>query len=90
MFDKTPATEKFPNLHPQGALNRANTVLDSMRHLSLYIYVSLGNAHGITPSEKPLHKCSVCLKEQSYHVLAGMCISGQYVNPFMPVVPQTA
>ena len=26
MFDKTPATEKFPNLHPHGALNRANTV----------------------------------------------------------------
>ena len=27
MFDKTPATEKFPNLHPHGALNRANTVV---------------------------------------------------------------
>ena len=26
MFDKTPATEKFPNLHPHGALNQANTV----------------------------------------------------------------
>ena len=23
---KTPATEKFPNLHPHGAINRANTV----------------------------------------------------------------
>ena len=30
MFDKTPATEKFPNLHPHGALNQANTV---------YIYI---------------------------------------------------
>ena len=27
MFDKTPATEKFPNLHPHSALNRANTVI---------------------------------------------------------------
>ena len=27
MFDKTPATEKFPKLHPHSALNRANTVL---------------------------------------------------------------
>ena len=27
MFDKTPATEKFPNLHPHGALYRANMVL---------------------------------------------------------------
>ena len=26
MFDKTPATEKFPNLHMHGALNRTNTV----------------------------------------------------------------
>ena len=27
MFDKTPDSEKFPNLHPLGALNRANTVV---------------------------------------------------------------
>ena len=26
MFDKTPATEKFPSLHPHGALNQANMV----------------------------------------------------------------
>ena len=26
MFDKTPAAERFPNLHSHGALNRANTV----------------------------------------------------------------
>ena len=30
MFDKTPATEKFPNLHPHGALNRANTVYSTL------------------------------------------------------------
>ena len=27
MFDKTPATETFSNLHPYGALNQANTVI---------------------------------------------------------------
>ena len=27
MFDKTPATEKIPKLHPHGALNRAYTVI---------------------------------------------------------------
>ena len=26
MFDKTPATEKFTNFHPHGALNQENTV----------------------------------------------------------------
>ena len=26
MFDKTPATEKFPNLQPYGAFDRVNTV----------------------------------------------------------------
>ena len=31
MFDKTPATEKFPNLHPHGALNQANTVISNVQ-----------------------------------------------------------
>ena len=34
MFDKTLATEKFPNLHPHGALNRANTVHSSAHELT--------------------------------------------------------
>ena len=36
MFVKTPAAERFPNLHPHGALNQANTI-SSFIPITIYV-----------------------------------------------------